>query len=159
MLRGIKKQKNTPNIPKPIKLWELWLDALKQRSPKKRREPRKQPSYFPLYWLFNRDLSKGLWHNHHITGQYFILYTTQPTSFVFSWLTCSTTAINRKNGSPVPPKSQDIRCRLLWWRDLVGVSFVGSIFCSWTAYGINPIWESRETGVIKLAILGGSNNT
>ena len=30
-------------------------------------------------WLFNRDLSKGLWNNPHITGQYFIPYITQPT--------------------------------------------------------------------------------
>ena len=31
-------------------------------------EPRKKPSYFPLYWLVNRDPYNGLWNNPYITG-------------------------------------------------------------------------------------------
>ena len=31
-------------------------------------EPRKTPSYFPLYWLVNRDPYNGLWNNPYITG-------------------------------------------------------------------------------------------
>ena len=35
-------------------------------------EPRKQPFYFPLFWLVNGDPYIGLWNNPYITGEFVI---------------------------------------------------------------------------------------
>ena len=43
-------------------------------------EPRKKPSYFPFYWLFNKDPSDGLLY-HHIIGQYHDLSTANDQGF------------------------------------------------------------------------------
>ena len=46
-------------------------------------EPRKKPSYFPLYWLVNRDPYFIVYFDPYITGQYFIPYIAQPSKVFF----------------------------------------------------------------------------
>ena len=42
-------------------------------------EPRKKTSYFPFYWLVNRDPYNGLWNNPHLSGYSAILYIPETT--------------------------------------------------------------------------------
>ena len=56
--KSLKKQKNGRGInPTEVVLWFCGLSDLDPKFPY---EPRKKPSYFPLYWLVNRDPYNGL---------------------------------------------------------------------------------------------------